>query len=85
MAEEAQAEGSYGKVLLGVTPKGKEIFMVRHYGKTIRFIEFGSGGQIPECLGGGFSSIRDAQKAADSYLLKIADKTLTEDSKSTKK
>ncbi len=85
MAEEQAAEGSYGKVLLGETPKGKEIYMVRKYNKTVRFIEFGSGGVLPECLQGGFSSIQIAQDVTNSYLARLARKDIDESGKELRK
>lgn len=77
-------EGSYGNMLLGVTPKGKEIYMVRRYNKTVRFIEFSSGGQLPECLQGGFSSIQIAQDIVDSYLVRLKRKDIDESGKELK-
>lgn len=85
MADAQTAEGSYGKVLLGTTPKGKEIYMVRHHNKTVRFIEFGSGGSMPETLQGGFSSIQIAQDKVDSYLSRLVKKEIDEAGKELKK
>jgi hypothetical protein len=79
-----EAEGSYGNILLGTTPKGKEIYMVRKYNKTVRFIEFGSGGQLPECLQGGFSSIQIAQDKVDAYLARLKKKDIDESGKELK-
>jgi hypothetical protein len=84
MVEEQAAEGSYGKVLLGETPKGKEIYMVRKYNQTVRFIEFGSGGELPACLQGGFSSIQIAQDVTNSYLARLANKDIDEMGKELK-
>lgn len=84
MVDEQAAEGSYGKVLLGTTPKGKEIYMVRQYNKTVRFIEFGSGGQMPECLQGGFSSIQIAQDVTNAYLARLKNKDIDESGKELK-
>ncbi len=81
MAEEAKVAGSmdvHGNTYLGVTPKGKEIYMVREYNKTLRFIKFGSGGVVPASLQGGYSSIRMAQQACDSYLCKLNAKQINE-------
>lgn len=78
MADAQIVEGSYGNVLLGTTPKGKEIYMVRKYNKTVRFIEFGSGGQLPECLQGGFGSIQIAQDTVNSYLARLKKKDIDE-------
>lgn len=78
MADVQEAADSYGKIILGTTPKGKEIYMVRKYNKTVRFIEFGSGGQLPECLGGGYSSIQLAQKSVTDYLERIETKQIDE-------
>ncbi len=68
-----------GKKFLGETPKGKELYMVRYPNKTVRFIVFGSGGQLPACLDGGYSSIGLAQRAVDSYLAKLEAKEMKED------
>jgi len=78
MADAHEATDSYGKMLLGTTPKGKEIYMVRKYNRTVRFIEFGSGGQLPDCLEGGFSSIQLAQQCVTNYLDRIASKGIDE-------
>lgn len=87
MAEERAVEGkgSYGKVFLGKTPKGKEIYMVRKYNQTVRFIEFGTGGQLPECLEGGFSSIQIAQDKANAYIARLVNKDIDELGKELKK
>lgn len=87
MAEERVVEdrGSYGKVLLGKTPKGKEIYMVRKYNQTVRFIEFGTGGQLPACLEGGFSSIQIAQDVTNAYLQRLMNKDIDELGKELKK
>lgn len=85
MADAVEAEDSYGKMLLGVTPKGKEIYMVRKYNHTVRYIKFGSGGQLPKQLEGGFSSIRIAQDAVNSYLDRIGKKDIDESGEELKK
>ncbi len=59
------------KMLLGATPRGKKIYYVRKPLKTIRFIAFGDGGQLPPMLEGGFSSCKAAQTAVDNYLAKM--------------
>lgn len=68
-------------VSLGVTPGGKEIQYVARNNATVRFIEFGSGGQVPECLQGGFNSVGAAQAAANSYLSQLKQGDLKEDTK----
>lgn len=87
MVEERAVEdkGSYGKVFLGKTPKGKEIYMVREYNKTVRFIKFGDGGQLPETLQGGFSSIQIAQDKVNDYLARLKSKDIDESGKELKK
>ena len=85
MADVQEATDSYGKMLLGTTPKGKEIYMVRKYNRTVRFIEFGSGGQLPECLEGGYSSIQLAQKTVTDYLTRVEAKQIDEAGKEIKK
>lgn len=59
------------KVLMGTTPNGKEIYMVRRYNATVRYLEFGSGGILPAELEGGFSSLRIAKRAVDAYVQKL--------------
>jgi hypothetical protein len=56
------------KVLLGTTKGGKDIYLTRKRGISVRFIAFGDGGQLPENLQGGFSSIKSAQDTVDVYL-----------------
>ena len=84
MADVHAVEDSYGKVLLGTTPKGKEIYMVRKCNKTVRFIAFGDGGQLPESLQGGFSSIQIAQDKADAFIAQLKKKEIDEEGKKTK-
>ena len=84
MADAQAAVGSYGKTFLGTTPKGKELYMVRQHNKTVRFIEFGSGGQLPECLQGGFSSIQIAQDKVNDYLARLGRKDIDESGKELK-
>lgn len=84
MAEELAADGSYGKVLLGTTPKGKEIYMIRKANKTVRFIAFGDGGQLPESLQGGFSSIQIAQDKATAFIAQLEKKEVDESGKKLK-
>lgn len=55
-------------VHLGVTPNGKEIVMVRVDNASVRYIMFADGGVLPPQLKGGFSSIRMAKQATDSYV-----------------
>ena len=83
MAEQRAVDGN--KVLLGTTPKGKEIYMVRKYNMTVRFIEFGSGGILPDMLRGGYSSIQLAQDSVDSFIAKLAAKQVDEEGNSLKK
>lgn len=68
---DVKREAEDRKLLMGTTPKGKEIYMVRRYNKTVRFLELGSGGILPEELSGGFSSIRIAQEAVNDYIAKL--------------
>lgn len=63
-----------GKVLLGTTKAGKQLFYAAKAGKSVRFICFGDGGQLPAMLDGGYSSVRAAQEMVDSYLAKEAAK-----------
>jgi len=67
------------RVLLGTTPGGKEIYYASKSGASIRFIEFGSGGQKPEQLLGGFGSVRAAKEAVDAYLQLVGQKLIKED------
>lgn len=59
------------KVLLGTTEGGKELYYACKDGKSVRFIEFGDGGQLPAMLEGGYSSVTAAQAQVDSYLAKM--------------
>ena len=65
--------------LLGVTEKGKEIYLVRRPNCSVRMIAFGSGGQLPKQLEGGFSSVNAARQVVDSYLAKVAHKQINLD------
>ena len=60
-----------GVIELGVTPGGKVIQYVARDNATVRFIEFSGGGELPECLQGGFNSVGAAQQQANSYLAKL--------------
>ena len=66
----ADAQGGIVRILdqLGVTPNGKVINYVKKENASIRFIEFGSGGELPKGLQGGFSSVHAARQAVESYL-----------------
>ena len=66
------------KVFLGVTPNGKSLYYVRKPLKSVRFIAFGDGGQLPAMLAGGFSSQRAAKNMVDSYLAKMVRKEIDE-------
>ena len=70
--------------LLGTTDKGKEIYLVRKPNCSVRMIAFGSGGQLPAQLEGGFSSINSAKQVVSSYLAKVAAKEITADGKEIK-
>lgn len=59
------------KVLLATTANGKEIFLVRKPNVSVRLIEFGSGGELPEELRGGFSSVATAKGIAEVYVAKL--------------
>lgn len=67
------------KVLLGTTPNGKSLYYVRRPLKSVRFIAFGDGGQLPAMLAGGFSSQRAAKNMVDSYLAKMVTKEIDEE------
>jgi len=56
---------------LGVTDGGKDIYLIRRPNCSVRVIAFGDGGQLPDCLGGGYSSVSAAQARVDSYLAKV--------------
>ncbi len=70
MAEQAEAVDSnvFHKDLLGTTPAGKEIYLVRKHNAPLRTLAFGAGGQLPEHLQGGYSSIKEAAKAVTIYV-----------------
>lgn len=74
---ERQAVGV--RTLLGTTPKGKEIFMIRVENASVRYIVFGSGGKIPKQLEGGFTSIRMAEQAVLSYCDLLGRKIIRDD------
>jgi len=59
-----------GRVIehLGKTKGGKELVLTRKPNCSVRLIQFTSGGQLPECLQGGYSSISSAQEAVAAYL-----------------
>lgn len=69
MAGAAEAvDRTHFRDLLGTTPNGKEIYLVRKPNCPLRTLAFGSGGQLPEQLDGGYSSIKMAAFAVDAYL-----------------
>lgn len=68
-----------GKILLGETPGGKQIYYARKTNSSLRFIEFGSGGKLPVQLSGGFSSLLAAKGAVEAYLSQLADNLIKED------
>ena len=61
----------YFKSLLGKTPNGKEIYLVRKENAPLRTLAFGSGGELPEALQGGYSSIKMAAVAVDAYITSL--------------
>jgi len=71
-------QAAQDKVLLGVTPNGKSLYYVRKPFKSVRFIAFGDGGQLPAMLAGGFSSQRAAKTMVDSYIAKMVSKQIDE-------
>ena len=82
---QAPADSRCAKVLLGTTPNGKEIYLVRVPNKSVRNIAFGSGGQLPPQLEGGFSSVAAATKVVDSYIAKLEAKEIDASGKKLKK
>ena len=70
---------SASKVLLGTTPKGKEIYYVARPNSTVRFIALGSGGILPKMLEGGFNSVAAAQAQCNSYLASLAQGSVKEE------
>lgn len=73
------------KILMGVTPGGKEIYYARSKDKSHRCIEFGSGGMLPPQLKGMFTSPHAAKSAVESYLARIEAKDIGEDGEALKK
>lgn len=65
--------------LLGTTEGGKEIYLIRRPNCSVRMIAFGSGGQLPQQLQGGFSSIQAARQVTASYLAKVKAKEIKTD------
>ena len=78
MADVQEAAGE-NKVLLGVTEGNKEIYLTRKPNCSVRMIAFGSGGQLPKQLEGGFSSVFTALQATESYLAKVKAKEIKVD------
>ncbi len=66
-------------VLLGTTPNGKEIHMVRVDNASVRYIMFKDGGKLPQQLLGGYSSIRMAKAAVDAYVDLLTRKVIRDD------
>ena len=68
--EDARAvvDNSYLTVHLGTTAEGKELWMARTPNCPVRKIAFKGGGQLPECLLGGFSTILIAKTAVEDYI-----------------
>lgn len=85
MADDKLRADNDGRVLLGTTPGGKEIYYARKAGMSIRFVEFGTGGQLPKQLKGGFGSVLAAKGAVDQYLSQVKDKVIKEDGTEIKK
>lgn len=79
MADAKHREDSEGKIFLGETPGGKQIYYARKVNSSLRFIEFGSGGQLPAQLKGGYSSLLAAKAAVEAYLSQISDNLIKED------
>ncbi len=74
MAEVQEVVGSQHLTnLLGTTAEGKELWMQRKPGQSLRRICFKNGGKLPECLEGGFSSIQVAKVAVEDYIQAKAD------------
>ncbi len=75
MAGTAEAvDRAHFRDLLGTTPNGKEIYLVRKPNSPLRRLAFGTGGQLPECLDGGYSSIKMATFAVDEYIKGLSKK-----------
>lgn len=74
----------HGKVLLGTTVGGKEIYYAAKNGYSVRFICFGDGGQLPAMLNGGFSSVHAAHSMVRSYLAGEAQKLAEKQAKGKK-
>ena len=57
--------------ILGTTPAGKDIYLVKRHGSPLRRLAFGTGGQLPEYLQGGYSDIRQAAEAVTAYIAEL--------------
>ena len=79
MRDVQEVEDSDNKVLLGTTSNDKEIYLVRKPNCSVRMIAFGSGGQLPQQLSGGFSSLSAALHATNAYLAKVKAKEIKVD------
>ena len=66
-------DNQYLTVHLGTTAEGKELWMQRLPNCPVRKIAFKNGGQLPECLLGGFSTIQVAKVAVEAYIQAKAD------------
>ena len=75
----ADAHGAVVRVLdeLGITPNGKVLNYVKKENASIRFICFADGGQLPDVLQGGYSSVHAARSAVASYLKSLEPKPKT--------
>lgn len=69
----AEEHGPVVRVLdeLGTTPNGKVLHYVKRENASIRFVAFKDGGQLPEMLQGGFSSVHAARMAVASYIKQL--------------
>ena len=76
VAEVVAVDKSEVRALLGTTEGGKEIYLIRKPNCSVRMIAFGSGGQLPKQLQGGFSSVHAALKVTESYLAKVSAKEI---------
>lgn len=56
------------KIFLGKTQNDKELFLVSREKQVMMRIEFGTGGEIPKTLSGGYTNRDAAKRAVTTYL-----------------
>ena len=73
VAGHVPADNRQTETLMGTTPGGKTIVLVRKKNTSIRVLQFKQGGALPEELQGGFSSVASAQSIVRRYIKVLQD------------